>query len=112
MTNVLFEEWDRGIDTEMRKKERSILLTMDNRPSHPKVNNLTNMKLKFLPPNTTLKTKPLDQGIIQSFKVQYRAQLLERVTMKAQTCGPTALASSTAASVNALSTARTLRYVK
>lgn len=60
------------------------------------------MKLKFLPPNTTLKTQPLDQGIIQSFKVHYRAQLLEWVIMKAQTSGPSALASSTAASVNAL----------
>lgn len=102
MTSALFEEWVRGIDAEMRKKKRSILLTVDNCPSHPKVNNLTNVMLKFLPPNTTSKTQPLDQGIIQSFKVHYRAQLLEWVIMKAQTCGPSALASSTAASVNAL----------
>ena len=77
MTSVLYEEWDRGIDAEMRKKKRSFLFTVDNCSSHPKVNNLTNVKLKFLPPHTTLQTEPLDQGIIQSFKVHYRAQLLE-----------------------------------
>ena len=102
MTSVSFEEWVRGIDAEMRKKKQSILLTMDNCLSHPKMNNLTNVRLKFLPPNTTSKTQSLDQGIIQSLKMQYRAQLLEWIIMKTTTCGSSVLASSTAASVNAL----------
>ena len=91
MTSALFEEWVKGIDAEMRKKKRSILLIVGNCPSHQKVNNLKNVKLKCLPLNTTSKTQPLDQCIIQFFKVHYRDQLLEWVIMKAETCGLSAL---------------------
>ena len=44
------------------------------------------MKLKFLPPNTISKAQPLGKGIIQSFKVHYRVQLLEWLIMKPQAC--------------------------
>jgi hypothetical protein len=38
---------------------------------------LSNVKLVFLPPNTTAGTQPLDSGIIRNFKVKYRKMLLE-----------------------------------
>ena len=75
---------------------------MNNCSSHAEVNNHTNVQLKFLPTNTTSKTKPLDQNIIQSFKIHCRAELLEWVIMKSQICGSSALASSTDVPVNAL----------
>jgi hypothetical protein len=37
---------------------------------------LGNMTLVFLPPNVTSIVQPLDQGIITSFKIQYRKKLL------------------------------------
>jgi hypothetical protein len=37
----------------------------------------SNVKLVFLPPNTTVGTQPLDSGIIRNFKVKYRKMLLE-----------------------------------
>ena len=38
---------------------------------------LNNMTLVFLPPNVTIVVQPLDQGIIASFKIQYKKKLLQ-----------------------------------
>jgi len=37
---------------------------------------LSNMNLVFIPPNVTRVVQPLDQGIITSFKIQYKNKLL------------------------------------
>lgn len=56
-------------------------MIVDNCPAHPKERGLQNIKLVFLPPNTTSKTHPCDQGIIQNLKVQYRKRvLLKQIT--------------------------------
>ncbi|CAG8760436.1 17965_t:CDS:2, partial [Acaulospora morrowiae] len=41
------------------------------------IEELSNIKLYFLPPNTTSHLQPIDQGIISSFKVHYRKLLCE-----------------------------------
>jgi hypothetical protein len=63
----------------MRYQKRRILLLLDNCSAHVVVDDLQNVKLIFLPPNTTSKIQPLDQGIINSFKLNYRKLLLEHL---------------------------------
>jgi hypothetical protein len=38
---------------------------------------MTNVKVKFLPPNLTSEVQPLDQGIIWAVKSRYRKQMLQ-----------------------------------
>jgi len=42
------------------------------------VQDLTNVKVQFIPPNTTAVLQPCDQGIIQATKQRYRSCLLKR----------------------------------
>ncbi|GBN54168.1 hypothetical protein AVEN_2976-1 [Araneus ventricosus] len=59
---------------------RKIALVFDNCPAHPKE---MNPKLKnvsfFLPPNTTSKLQPMDQGVIKNFKIHYRKRIVRKV---------------------------------
>ena len=57
------------------------LLFLDNAPSYPETlqGNLKNIKLVFLPKNTTSQLQPCDAGIIRNFKVKYRKQLLKHL---------------------------------
>ncbi|GBM84058.1 Tigger transposable element-derived protein 6 [Araneus ventricosus] len=75
----MFSDWLKGIDKEMAKKKRRILLFINNCNAHSNFLGLKNITVKFLPPNTTSKLQPLDQGIIRSFKVGYRAQIVRRL---------------------------------
>ena len=67
-----------------------MLLFVDNVTSHP-ATELRNVKLVFLPANTTSKLQPMDQGIIQTMKLKYRKRQLQHVisAMKKDTskCG-------------------------
>ena len=102
VTSALFKEWVRGIDAELRKKKWSILLIVDSCPSYPRVNNLINVKVKFLPPHTTSKTQSLDQGIIQTSKCTTEINFWNGWSRKHKPVGTSALALLTAASINVL----------
>ncbi|CAG8674607.1 805_t:CDS:2, partial [Paraglomus occultum] len=58
----------------MRLAKRKIILLMDNARCHEVdlTEDLSNVRVHFLPLNTTSVLQPLDQGIIYSFKAQYR----------------------------------------
>ena len=52
-TGGLWTWWVRTLDAKMRMKGMNILLIIDNCPAHPVIENLTNIKVASLPPNTT-----------------------------------------------------------
>ena len=60
------------------EKKKKILLLIDNCPAHPKDVPLRNIELVYLPPNSTSKLQPLDQGIIKVVKQKYRKKLVQR----------------------------------
>lgn len=79
MTSKLFEDWLKNLNKKMKKEKRKIVLFIDNCPAHSTIPKMENVKIEFLPPNTTSKLQPLDQGIIQSFKVKYRHLVVKKM---------------------------------
>ena len=82
MTSAIFTDWLHKINADMKRKRRHILLFLDNATSHPPDLTLSNIKLCYLPPNTTSHLQPLDQGIIRTFKAAYRKYLLRSLLSK------------------------------
>src|SRR6266516_4411090 len=74
MQRSILQTWIKQVNEQMRRQQRNILLLVDNVSSHQLGENevLSNIRLHFLPPNTTAHLQPIDQGIIHSFKSNYR----------------------------------------
>ena len=66
MNGPIFHSYMKNWNDDLARQQRHILLLIDNAPSH------IVDELQFLPPNTTSKIQPLDQGIIRSVKCAYR----------------------------------------
>lgn len=69
------------LNNQMVKEKRKVILFLDNATVHPPslVDKYSNIKVVFLPKNTTSRLQPLDAGIIQSFKSKYRMKLMRFV---------------------------------
>ena len=65
------------LDRRMNFENHKVILFLDNATCHPEIlqNGLTNIKLVFLPKNTTSRLQPLDAGIIRNFKLKDRELL-------------------------------------
>jgi hypothetical protein len=78
MTAKIFEEFLNAWDERLGKQRRSVLLCLDNFSGHPSNLQLKNIKMIFFPPNTTANSQPMDQGIIENLKRNYKKVLLRR----------------------------------
>ena len=76
MDSTLFEEWVRELDVKFQKENQKIVLIIGSCPAHPTVADLSNVKLIFLPPNTTSVSQPMDQGVIKCLRAFYRGRLV------------------------------------
>jgi hypothetical protein len=65
MTGAIFQEYLEWLNGLMVKQKRKVLLLIDNASSHGKIV-LSNVRVKFYPPNCTSRLQPLDQGIIKT----------------------------------------------
>ena len=74
MTSILFNEYLDSLNDKMKHEGRKIILLMDNCKSH-KCKAYTNIKIVFLPKNTSALIQPLDMGIIHSVKQRYRRKI-------------------------------------
>ena len=77
------------INNKLTRNGRKILLLLDNARCHPAVNivgKYSNIKVVFLPPNTTSELQPLDLGIIKTFKTYYRKLFMWYVLTKIDQC--------------------------
>ena len=77
-----FSRWLKTWDRKLRISKRRILLLLDNAPVHPKTDDivLTNIRLHYMPKNTTSLIQPCDAGIINSLKCHYKNLLRRRVS--------------------------------
>ena len=56
---------------------RNIFLFIDNFSGHSfEQDKYDNVNIQFFPPNLTSIIQPLDQGIINDFKIKYRKQIV------------------------------------
>ena len=76
MDSTLFEDWVCELDVKFQKENRNIALIIDNCPAHPTIADLSNVKLIFLPPNTTSVSQPMDQRVKKGLKAFYRRRLV------------------------------------
>ena len=88
MESDILTEILRKMNARLRREKRTIVLLMDNEPCHPEDLNdkFSQIKIVFLPKNTTSRLQPLDLGIIQTFKLKYYKRLLTHVVNKVDDC--------------------------
>jgi hypothetical protein len=81
MTSIIFEEFFRMWDSDLEESGRKVLVFIDNCSAHPEnlEGKLQNIKIVFLPPNTTSVLQPMDQGIIRNIKHFYRSKIVSRM---------------------------------
>jgi len=72
MTTVIFNDWLIKWDLELKRK---IVSLADNCTEHTNSSLLKNIKVIFLPANTTSLIQPCDLGITRAFKVHYRREI-------------------------------------
>ena len=82
MTFEIYQRLHQNFDSKMRRQNRQVLLLLNNIPSNSKDVNVTNMKLVFIPANTTSILQPPDQEINQDCQTIYRKRLLQSVLAK------------------------------
>ncbi|KAG0419283.1 hypothetical protein HPB47_004210 [Ixodes persulcatus] len=82
MTRDIFLGWLQKFGEKVRDDGRSVCLVLDNCPAHHIEDlELTNVELKFLPPNCTSLIHPFAKGIISSVKCSHRRRLIDKLLL-------------------------------
>lgn len=93
MSGPVFAEWIKKFDREMQRQNRHVLVLVDDCSAHVyDADTLLNVKVHFLPSNTDIETQPLAAGVMQTFKSNYRRNLLESCLVGVEQNGEVTLA--------------------
>ncbi|KAM7282809.1 tigger transposable element-derived protein 6-like [Ixodes scapularis] len=84
MMRDIFNKWLLDFNGKMKKEKRKVLLFLDNCSSHMQVPELPVTKVVYLPPCTTSKLQPIDQGVVHFVKSRYCMRLAERLLYNMQ----------------------------
>jgi len=87
MTSGIFQEWFHhefvpSVRAHLLRQGLPVkaILLLDNCPAHPPKESLVSrdgrIRVVYLPPNTTSRIQPMDQGIISVFKRRYRREMM------------------------------------
>ena len=97
------------LNRKFAREKRNVLLFLDNVSSHSPdlVGKFSNIKVVFLPNNTTSRLQPSDAGIIKNFKVHYRKVIVKHALAKVN--GSSLTSSQITKSVDLLTS---IRWVK
>ncbi|CAF0833929.1 unnamed protein product [Brachionus calyciflorus] len=79
MTGEIFWEFVDRFNKFNIEQKRFSFLFVDNCAAHPTDFNFSNVKVAFLPPNTTSVLQPMDAGVIKCFKGHYRVKFTRKV---------------------------------
>jgi hypothetical protein len=79
MTSETFTSILSKFNKKLIKEERKVLLFLDNCSCHSENLSFSNIKIVFLPKNSTSVLQPCDAGIIKCIKGQYRTQLVKHL---------------------------------
>ncbi|KAF7685938.1 Tigger transposable element-derived protein 6, partial [Cucumispora dikerogammari] len=79
MTLLIFKEWLDNLNSDIKKMNGKILLTLDNALVHSIDTDYTHIELFYCPPRATSQIQPCDLGIIKSFKSHYKKMLLNKI---------------------------------
>ena len=69
----------RDVNKKFQAEGRKVALIIVNCPVNPVIEDLSHVKLAFLPPNTTSVSQPMDQGVIRCLKAHYRKWLVKLI---------------------------------
>ena len=112
MDSVIMLDILTKLNRRLQTQRRKILLFLDNVASHSSdlIEKFSNIKIVFLPANTTSRLQPLDAGIIKNFNTHYRKLLIKHVLTQIDSYPTESLtATSIAKSVDIL---MAIRWVK
>ena len=86
MTSEVMEAVLARFNRKLILEHRKVILFLYNATCHPEsmIGQFLQIKIVFLPKNTTSRLQPLDAGIILNFKVKYRKRLVKCVLAKIQ----------------------------
>jgi len=79
MTEEIFTKILSYFNDKMVMQKRNVLFFVDNCPSHPQKLKFSNVKLVFLPKNTTARLQPCDAGVISWVKRNYRSKIVRKL---------------------------------